>query len=575
MFLLEVSQNSIAGLEVPLATEYHDDIHNVAAWSSFHNLTVSKRPDSLVLKWADSVGSDSMITFSAKDGVIRVNGSSMFGLPLYYTVDARGAFYCSTHISLMRKVGVDIAENKEVLPEFFVYRNVMPPHTLYKGIKRVLHGGSIKTIFKGGRWSDPEISLPSWLTEGNICTDMSFDDHVGRLASDLTANIKRLKCRQDEMALLMSGGLDSSIISRICQDEYDANETFSTGYPFETESLDMERPYAASAASAMDFHHNHYMSTDSGYRAGLLSSIAALEEPVHHLQMPCLNALFEDGIPTDRAVTVQGLGAGGAFGNFRNHLFMLDKPASKCLGGPGVLSFLKMISAVTGRGRTLISKVKDLRNKYPYDDCRNPIWQWHQYGDMSWVCEHFSTSPDDVISRQRKTMESVNANSIYHLWAVYSLLGDEDITLTLSSKLAYSNSKYMSSPFYDMNVLKHAFSMPWQMKLRSPENSVRKSMALALGVPAFVVKRRKTGFGVKRDDWAVAPSLFDPLTRLAEKVVDHDMLSLLRTRNASEAMLFWNMINYALWKRLCIEGESLDSLQDELREAEEVTKSNA
>jgi hypothetical protein len=30
------------------------------------------------------------------------------------------------------------------------------------------------------------------------------------------------------------------------------------------------------------------------------------------------------------------------------------------------------------------------------------------------------------------------------------------------------------------------------------------------------------------------------------------------------AMLFWAMLNYALWKRLCVDGEPLDTLREEL-----------
>ena len=32
-------------------------------------------------------------------------------------------------------------------------------------------------------------------------------------------------------------------------------------------------------------------------------------------------------------------------------------------------------------------------------------------------------------------------------------------------------------------------------------------------------------------------------------------------------MTFWNALNYALWKRLCVDGEPLDDLLGELEQA--------
>ena len=55
---------------------------------------------------------------------------------------------------------------------------------------------------------------------------------------------------------------------------------------------------------------------------------------------------------------------------------------------------------------------------------------------------------------------------------------------------------------------------------------------------------------------------------LAEKVLDPGIIRQMRTLEPSQAMIFWSMINYALWKRLCIDGESLESLKEELAEAE-------
>ena len=577
MFLFAVTQTPAKGPEdLPVVCQYHDGLCHAAAWSSLEGLRSAVLPDGLRIRWGrlpsahnELGGHSSQITLATSTRSLSIEGSSIYGLPLYYTVDSHGDFFCSTHISLLRSVGVAIEENQDVLPEFFVYRNVMPPFTMYKGLRRILYAGGVALRSDGCRWSVLDETLPTWLNNESQGTTGSFGDHLEDLTSRIRKSVQQTPGTSDEVAVLMSGGIDSSIIAELCRVELGVNDTFSTSYPFESQQQDMERPYAESAAEAMDFHHKHYISSLVDYTTGVLESIAMAEEPVHHLQTACLYDMFKNGLPQRKSVAVQGLGAGGAFGNFRNHLYMLDKPVYRGLGTSAVYPLLKAASRCSGRGHVLLSRLNDLRNKAPLDDPRNPIWCWHQYGDVGWVCEHFGTSPEAIISRQQSTMKKLSDHTLYHVWASYSLLGDEDITLSLWSKLAHTNSRVLHSPFYDEDVLARAFDIPWHMKLQRPENVVRKSVASHLGVPEFIVSRRKTGFGIKRSDWATEGSVFDPLASLAEKVMDPALIREMRVESPAKAMLFWNMINYALWKRICINGERLDSLRSELQEAAE------
>jgi hypothetical protein len=73
-------------------------------------------------------------TYSKGDNSLDIFRSTLSGRPVYYHLTREGEFFCSTHISMLRKAGVTLEENTRVLPEFFVYRYVMPPSTLYKDI---------------------------------------------------------------------------------------------------------------------------------------------------------------------------------------------------------------------------------------------------------------------------------------------------------------------------------------------------------------------------------------------------------------------------------------------------------
>ena len=68
-----------------------------------------------------------------------------------FYINPEGELFCSSHISVLRKAGVILEENTDVLPEFFVYRYVMPPRTLYKNIFQVTAGSKIYVKLINGR----------------------------------------------------------------------------------------------------------------------------------------------------------------------------------------------------------------------------------------------------------------------------------------------------------------------------------------------------------------------------------------------------------------------------------------
>jgi len=56
------------------------------------------------------------------------------GRSIYYYLNEKGEFFCSTyHISMLRKAGVPIRENIDVIPEFFYisYRGCLPKRYCY------------------------------------------------------------------------------------------------------------------------------------------------------------------------------------------------------------------------------------------------------------------------------------------------------------------------------------------------------------------------------------------------------------------------------------------------------------
>ena len=503
------------------------------------------------------------IEFDRHTMTMMVRVSSVSGTPVYYHETPSGDLVIGSRVQLLRSVGVPIEEDASVLPEFLTYRCLLAPATLFRNIRRVPQGGVLTCTFGSGK---PILRLTSLVDRLEVGTreEGTLGKHVVELTERVSRTLGPLKAMPGNVAMLLSGGIDSSILCRLGERNLGLHDTVSTGYPFESTSEDVERRYALTAAEAMGFDHRYYESTTPRYLAGLVEAIGIAEAPVSHLQSVCMHLLMREGIEASRSVVLQGLGAGGCVGNFRNFLSIRDKPWAKLMASAPFYHLLSLAPSLTGRGATLLGKLRDMRNRQPLDSPGNPIWKWHQYGDASWVCDHFNIAMRDITARHIDRVCGLRAGSLYDSWALYSLLGDEEATVAIWASLAAGSGKTFYFPFYDEDFIQYAMTIPWTSKLGATENVLRKSMARGLGVPDFILNRRKSGFGIRRDDWALEGGVFEPLAWLGCDMVDEKELAALRSREPGKAMLFWNLLNYALWKRICVDDASPESLCAEI-----------
>ena len=81
---------------------------------------------------------------------LEVSKHPVAGRPVYYCQDRQGNFFLSSHIQLLRQAGVSLEEDREVLPEFLIYRTVAPPRTLFRGIRQMQLAGSLSVELKAG-----------------------------------------------------------------------------------------------------------------------------------------------------------------------------------------------------------------------------------------------------------------------------------------------------------------------------------------------------------------------------------------------------------------------------------------
>ncbi|MDP3911712.1 MAG: hypothetical protein Q8Q14_15110, partial [Gemmatimonadales bacterium] len=73
--------------------------------------------------------------------------------------------------------------------------------------------------------------------------------------------------------------------------------------------------------------------------------------------------------------------------------------------------------------------------------------------------------------------------------------------------------------------------------------------------------------GIAPDRWASPGGVFEPLVPLAARVMDEKHIRAAQNGEYLTGMTFWTILNYAVWRRLWIQGEPVERLHGELEEA--------
>ncbi len=194
------------------------------------------------------------------------------------------------------------------------------------------------------------------------------------------------------------------------------------------------------------------------------------------------------------------------------------------------------------------------------------VWSLGYYGIKDWVCNYFGVRDFDIIEGRYSTIKIFDNRPIYDQITLVSFLGGASISKSIWSKFGEDQGKIVHYPYGDDNLLHYIHTVPWSLKLKHSKNILRE-VAKEIGIPKVIINRPKQSFGISADKWGERGSIFEPLVPLCSKVFDVKEIKKMQSSKTEKAMTFWNMLNYSIWKRLCINNESVDILLSELNEA--------
>ncbi len=239
-----------------------------------------------------------------------------FGIkPLYYSLENNSLRFASSTQALLAGGGVDTSIDPIALHHHFTLHAVVPaPRTILNGIKK-LPPASTLTIDSEGKsmvrsyWSldatrpQRALSERDWLDATRHVLGRAVERH--RLASDVPVGV------------LLSGGLDSSLLVGLLADHVEHLLTFSVGFEDVGEGAEKADEFEFSDMVAQQFQtrHHKFLIPNSEVLRRLPEAVANMAEPMVGQDAVAFYLLGEQ-VSQEVKVVLSGQGADEVFGGY-------------------------------------------------------------------------------------------------------------------------------------------------------------------------------------------------------------------------------------------------------------------
>jgi len=201
--------------------------------------------------------------------------------PLYYAELPGSLRFASTLPALLAGRGIDTDLDPLALHHYMHFHSVVPaPHTILRGVRK-LPPATIRTVEPDGRIRERVYWEPSFKTESNE-ENLSFEDWQEQVLAALRTAVNRRLVADVDVGVLLSGGLDSSLIVGLLAEQGQTGlNTFSVGFESVGDEAGDEFQYSDLVARHYGTeHHKIHVDSSSKLLPNLPDCIQAMAEPM-------------------------------------------------------------------------------------------------------------------------------------------------------------------------------------------------------------------------------------------------------------------------------------------------------
>lgn len=492
-----------------------------------------------------------LVVIDAFKRVVTIAHSIASWRPCYVSIRP-GFVTVSTSVCALREAGHEVVWDPACTPEYLLYRFIAPPRSILRGFRKLAGGQLLAVDLEAGRVREDR--RWSWPDGGAV-------DPEEDITSVLRARVQEwLQCFP-RAGILLSGGLDSSLLAALARVAHPDVHTFSTSFSF-ANSDDGEAQYALSMARQLGVAHQVHKTTPERYLTGWVESIHAAEEPVHHLQSVLLHILFQDRAAAGHGAILCGEGADCIVGNASHEFLYHHRTAIAFLRSTHFGSAWASLGDALG-WHGLSSSLLTCRYDRQLSSAHHFLWLLGRAGDPDIVQRLLSCDNAALLGDRPLLLEAYHDRPLLDQVTALALLSEAHTTISIWGKLAEASGVYLACPFTSPSVLAAVTTVPWDVKLREKKHLVRAALR-QLGVSETLIARRKLSFGFPARFWAPKDALFQPIIDMAARVHDAHVLESMQREEGGASMVLWCLLNQFLWTQLFEVGRSVEDLSGEI-----------
>jgi asparagine synthase (glutamine-hydrolysing) len=485
--------------------------------------------------------------------------------PIYFARRGGQLLIASEIKSLLAYPGMPAKLEPNALPEYLAFGHLAGVRTLFAGVESLLPGHWLMVDERGKVKVRRYWDLPSGESRGE---ERSVGEYARKYRELLEQAVESHLMSDVPLGVLLSGGLDSSVVAAILQKRRGGSiQTFSVGYP-EVESSEL--PMAARVAQTLGTEHHEV-------KIGAEDFFRALPRLIWHEDQPLVwpssvSLYFVCQLARQRVkVVLTGEGSDETLAGYDRYAWTLwnqrfDKIYRSLVPGFGRAWMAKQITEGSWLGagfqrrlgHTFLARDGQALQSFYLDNFYSAFSAREQ---QSLLAKGVGGNPYQGPHDMWKESSGDFLNRLLHLdirTYLVELLRKQD-------RMSMASSIESRVPFLDHGVVEYALSIPARYKIRGMNGKMTLKDAARDLLPGEVIDQRKRGFPTPWRTWLstgrigeveqllLAPRSqergFFRLEALRRLFWEH------RQRQFDHSNRLWRLLNLELWHRVYVDAD--------------------
>lgn len=459
---------------------FNGEIYNYRALQREHKLNCKTKSDSeVIIRLYQKYGSaflnylDGMFAFCLFNHKTEefFCARDRFGKKPFYYFHNNDTFYFASEIkTLIKMLGYTPELNREALWQYLAFQSPQENHTFYTGIKKLQASHFLKFRLS-------TLSTHPYYTLNNIdITHFNKPEIYKHVDTLLNESVEKRLVGDVEVASLLSGGLDSSLITALyTKISPQKVHTFSIGY--DEYSHYCELPYAKNVAQMLKTQHHAYTIGRDDFLETIDLVLEQLDEPLADSACIPTYLLSQQVHKEGFKVSLSGEGSDESFLGYDNYFTML----------------------------------KHYEEKPPIPEKFNfsKEWEYHNRRIKNRTIYHsnaetFTSTALQKLSRKKLKSIPTLFPSAYSptQWLSYIdfSIWIPEVLMTKVDRMSMAHSLEIRAPFLDHHLVEYLMAVDPIIKRGSTNKETLKEIAKQY-LPSSVINRKKKGFSSPFIEW--------------------------------------------------------------------------